>query len=117
MHKIESYEDACRILGIEAHLPDVSTFPEKNQKSVMAFHKLTVISEAINEGWKPDWTNWDEYKFVPWFQDSGSGLAYHDYDLWLSRAAVGSRLCYQTREAAEYVGKKFEDLYRDFLTL
>jgi hypothetical protein len=118
MEQIKTFEDACKVVGISPELPDVSGFPEKHRKSVLAQHQLTTIAEALNEGWTPDWSDHRQYKYIPWFEDvSGVGLSYVDYVAWHSLTNVGSRLYYKSNELAEYAGKQFESIYRDYLTL
>mgnify|MGYP000464618864 CR=1 FL=1 len=66
--KIKSFEDACKHLGLNPNdLPVVDMLPEKDRKSIIAFYKLTIIIRALNEGWEPDWSNWDEWKYYNWF--------------------------------------------------
>jgi hypothetical protein len=62
--KIKSFEDACKHLRLNPNdLPVVDMLPEKDRKSIIAFYKLTIIIRALNEGWEPDWSNWDEWKY------------------------------------------------------
>jgi len=117
MHNtIKTFEDACRALNIQAQ-PTVSGMPDKHTKAIEALCKLTIIAEALNGGWVPDWDNEDEKKYYPWFVYNGSGVGFScagtccDY----AGTCVGSRLCFKTRELAEYAGKQFKDLYNDFL--
>ncbi|WP_166964664.1 hypothetical protein [Yeosuana marina] len=86
----------------------------------VAYRKLKLIAQALNEGWTPDWTDSNEYKYYPWFEmgsASGVGFSYDGYDHWYSISCVGSRLCFKSRELAEYAGKQFEDIYKEFLTI
>ncbi|ODS87272.1 MAG: hypothetical protein ABS44_11690 [Chryseobacterium sp. SCN 40-13] len=116
--KVKSFEDACQLLGIKTTLPEVSMLPVNHQKAIIAHYKLVIIAEAINEGWKPNWDNWDERKYYPWFDlegsSSGSGFSFGDYDRWLATSTVGSRLCFKSYELAKYVGQTFIDLYKDY---
>ena len=119
--KVKSFEDACQLLGIEPNVPEVSMLPENHQKAIVAHYKLVIIAEAVNEGWKPNWDNWDERKYYPWFDlegsSSGAGFSYDDCDVWYSHSNVGSRLCFKTWELAEHIGKTFIDLYKDYFLL
>lgn len=55
--EIKSYEDACKVLGVQPISENaVAAFPAEDRKSMLAYHKLTIITRAINGGWKPDWT-------------------------------------------------------------
>ena len=94
--------------------------PEKDRKSIIAFYKLTIIIRALNEGWEPDWSNWDECKYYNWFyvekgeDQRSSGFRYCVTSCAGTNARTGSRLCCGTSDDAEYIGKKFEDLYNDY---
>lgn len=123
MHtKIKTFEDACTKLGLDAAkvLPDFSMFPEQHQKAMIAHAKLIIIADALNGDWKPDWENgkWDKY--YPWFvmgSPSGSGFSFGDAVGWGANSLAGSRLCFQSSEIAEYVGRQFEDLYKDYFVM
>lgn len=79
-----------------------------------AYKLLKLLCSALNEGWKPDWDNPNELKYYPWFEMGGSsGFRFYDYSYW--RSAVGSRLCFKSKELAEYAGKQFIDLYKQFM--
>ena len=119
--KVKSFEDACKVLGIETKLPEVSMLPINHQKATIAHYKLVIIAEALNEGWKPNWDNWDEIKYHPWFDmegsSSGSGFAFGGYGSWVADSYVGSRLCFKSRELAEYAGKQFTEIYKEYMTI
>jgi len=125
MKKIKTFADACKKLGLDPNkLPDVSLLPEKHQKSIIAFFKLIIIVEAINNGWTPNWNNSNQYKYYAWFwveaseqQPAGSGFSRSDYVSSYTHSYVGSRLCFETSEQAMYAAKQFGDLYQDYLLL
>ena len=120
---IKTFEDACSALGLQPVLPDVSALPEQHQKAIAAHYKLVIIAEALNNGWKPDWQNMNEYKYYPWFdlegedKKTGSGRSYDVYGDANANAAVGSRLCFKTSGLAKYAGTQFEQLYADYFLL
>ncbi len=123
--RVKSFEDACKVLGIDKNqfLQISSNIPQLKTEieAYMAFIKMTIIAQALNEGWLPDWTNYNEYKYYPWFYQkkedkvSGLGLSYYDFGCTLSFTTVGSRLVFKTRELAEYAGKQFTEIYNQFL--
>jgi phage pi2 protein 07 len=118
--EIKSFEDACKKLGIEPLLPDFSMIPEKSKNPMLAHYQLCIIVEAINGGWVPDWTDWSQYKYYAWFRmgsPSGSAFSYYDCDYWYTFSDAGSRLCFKTREMAEYAGKQFEQLYKEYFVI
>lgn len=118
--RVKSFEDACQVLGISTNVPEVKGLPRKHQKAIIANYKLIVIAEALNEGWKPNWQDSDEYKYYPWFDMSnpaGVGFSLASYAASYTAACVGSRLCLKNRELAIYFGQTFTDLFNDSLLL
>lgn len=74
--KIASYEDACRVLSIQPINEEVfNIFPKEDQRSMLAYHKLTVITRALNNGWKPNWDDQNEWKYYPLFRYVNAGLS------------------------------------------
>ena len=114
IEKIKTFEDAMNATG-RKEMPDFSSFPEDMRKHFEALFKMVVIVEALNEGWKPDWDNYDERKYYPWFEMSPSSFAFvvSVYVLGNANAGSGSRLKLKSRELAEYCGKQFEDIWKD----
>ena len=96
-HKIKTFEDACTALGLDPKtcLPDVSGMPEHHRKAIVANAKLTIIAEALNEGWKPDWNNGEWDKWYPWFdmRSSSGGFSYGDFGNDNTNSNVSSHLC------------------------
>lgn len=115
---IKTFEEACQALGLDPQaVPVVTGLPEKHQNAIVAHYKLVIVAEALNEGWQPDWINWSEYKYYPWFEIEGDGFSYVTYYDWFTNTGVGSRLCYRTSELALYAAKQFEDLYKAYLII
>lgn len=151
--RIKTFEDACNELG-EDH-PMVSVYDalvtrangeqslaEWMGKDVVAFLKLRIITEALNEGWHPKFTE-DEYRYYPWFYiytneeyDNFSeeekrrcvgrassnaiaygGLVYSDASgaSSVSNTVYGVRLAFSNRDLAEYAGRQFIDIWADFV--
>ena len=118
--RVKSFEDACQVLGISTNVPEVKGLPRKHQKAIIANYKLIVIAEALNEGWKPNWQDSDEYKYYPWFDmtnPAGVGCSYTYSTASHTLALIGSRLCLKNRELAIYFGQTFTDLFNDSLLL
>ena len=97
--KIASYEDACRVLNIQPINEEVfNIFPKEDQRSMLAYHKLTVITRALNNGWKPNWDDPNEWKYYPLFRYVNAGLSYAatTHAAANTIASIGSRLCFPT---------------------
>ncbi|MDR1553337.1 MAG: hypothetical protein LBS69_07740 [Prevotellaceae bacterium] len=115
--QVKSYEDACKVLGIEP-VADEVLLKSGFTKDEIAYRKLKTIAKALNEGWEPDWANRNEYKYWPWFLFDGAnaGFASAPAHNAASNASahIGSRLCFKTRELAEFAGTQFIDIYNEY---
>jgi hypothetical protein len=112
--RVKTFEDACEVLGVAPE--DVLPNSKKTNTAVTAVAKLLVITEVLNEGWKPNWQDSDEYKYMPWFEDkTGVGLSFDGVVDWDTITGIGSRLCYKSNELAEYAAIQFKEIYNDFI--
>lgn len=151
--RIKTFEDACNELGEDYPMVSVydalvtrangeQSLAEWMGKDVVAFLKLRIITEALNEGWHPKFTE-DEYRYYPWFciytkeeydnfseeekrrcvgrayssADAFGGLVYADAvnASSYSHTVSGARLAFSNRDLAEYAGKQFIDIWADFV--
>lgn len=151
--RINTFEDACNELGADHPMVSVydalvtrangeQSLAEWMGKDVVAFLKLRIITEALNEGWHPKFTE-DEYRYYPWFYiytkeeydnfseeekrrcvgrasayaSANGGLVYASafYASSFSYAYVGARLAFSNRDLAEYAGRQFIDIWADFV--
>jgi len=117
--RIKTFEDACTALGIDHDQALPYPLPTSSfQRGINAVAKLFIIIEALNEeAWQPDWTNVSQYKWYPWYEgnkSTASGLSFRGADNWNASTFVGSRLCFKTKELAEYAGRQFEAEYTEF---
>ena len=150
--RIKTFEDACNELGEENVLVQAYRTAEFNTSGnqsdvsdVVAYLKLRVIAEALNEGWKPKFTT-DEYRHYPWFYiytqeeidnmdeekkkslwlcggysnyGASCGLAFASSNLaWsISAANVSARLAVKSEELAKYFGQQFIEIWSDYVAL
>lgn len=145
--RIKTFDDAFHAIGDKHEL--VKDY--KNlivcyciPKDIIAFAKLRIIAEALNEGWKPTFKD-GECRYYPWFYiytkkeyeeldedekkecrvvyrsfssaSASGGVVYASVGgaSSYSDAGYGSRLSFKTREIAEYFGKQFIDIWAEFL--
>lgn len=107
--KVKSFEDACKVLKIK-----VPVFAKTDSKDEIAFRKLKTIIQALNEGWKPDWNNSNEYKYFPWWNMDGGFSLRGVLGRYLN-SFVPSCLCFKNEELANYAAKQFLSIYKDFI--
>lgn len=151
--RIKTFEDACNELGEDHPMLSVydalvtrangeQSLAEWMGKDVVAFLKLRIITEALNEGWHPKFTE-DEYRYYPWFYiytkeeydnfseeekrrcvgrafvsahaNGGLVYSYARYASSCSYTVYGVRLAFSNRDLAEYAGKQFIDIWADFV--
>ena len=148
--RIKTFEDAYNELG--SNHPFCKAWDsiykgdnDEDIKDVLAYHKLRIIAAALNEGWKPNFTE-DEGRYYPWFSlytkdeydelceedkshvfsvdnnpfngmNKYGGLVYVfvDSTVSLSNSSYGSRIVFKTSELAKYSGQQFIDIYADFM--
>lgn len=149
--RVKTFEDAVDELGNEHPLVKVyqsikyGYCSELVGKDLLAYTKLSIICEALNEGWHPQFTL-DELRWYPYYElftneeveemteeeeksrvvgragfnaNAYGGLVCSNaYDVSsYSYAGSGSRLAFKNEELAEYAGETFIDIYKDFVML
>ena len=118
--RVKTYEDACKVEPINEQNAKAQGF----RSDEIARRKLETIAAALNEGWKPDWNNTDQYKYYPYFYiqenakgkgSAGLSCAATNDAAALTAAAIASRLCFYASRLARYAGNQFTDLYEQIL--
>lgn len=148
--RIKTFEDAVNAIGedhplVAQYKTINSAFKEAdNNLHLFAYTRLAIIAEALNEGWRPEYTE-DEYRYYPWFglytqeeyddmddedkeccrfvgRSNGYAGAYGGlvcadayHGSAFSYAGVGSRLAFKSRELAIYCGKQFIEIWINYL--
>jgi hypothetical protein len=118
MEVIKTFSDVLKHLKI-----DEDWFEENNDGlsgDEIAYRQVKLIVKTLNEGWVPDWTNSNETKYYPWFKmgsSSGSGFSCRVCVGWDSHSLFGSRLCFKSRDLAEYAGEQFTEIYKKYMTI
>ena len=109
--RVKTYEDALKVLRRD-HFDENNLYPRE-----IARRKLEIIIEALNEGWKPNLSNHQEYKWYCYFYGSLAGLEYSAsaYSPATATTNFGVRLCLKSKELADYVGEQFKYLYEEML--
>ena len=148
--RIKTFEDAVNAIGedhplVAQYKTINSAFKEAdNNLHLFAYTRLAIIAEALNEGWRPEYTE-DEYRYYPWFglytQEEYDNMDDEDKErcrfvgrsfsyasavggLVCAHASVGSahsgshigsRLAFKSRELAIYCGKQFIEIWINYL--
>jgi hypothetical protein len=107
LYRITSYETACNELGI----PIINRTP---------YEKLTIIIEALNEGWKPNFTNPNQNKCYNYFSIKNGEFVFYCTTYTYCRYGdmhVPSALYFKNEELAIYCKDNFFDLYKEYYML
>src|ERR1035437_4739562 len=112
MESIKTVEDALKRTEMPA-TPEFQEVPEEMRDYFKAVYQAVVITKALVADWKADWKDSNQYKWYPWFRMSSGGFVFchTGYDITITYAGIGSRLCFPTDEMAEYAGKQFTEVY------
>lgn len=125
--RIKSFGDACRYLKKESGKRENQFLKEYKQAcdshcstDLIAYLQLRIITAALNEepgGWSPNYS--EEDRWHVWYRlDLSDSSLSAECPFRESVATVsysGSRLCYKTKELAEYSSKQFKDIWKNFL--
>ena len=118
IERVNSFEDILKISGktLKEILPWQNPI-NKQQKSQNALAKIQLITEVFNEKQKEDWKNNTQYKYSPYFQRNAHGGPWSFYSsyLWFSGASLCFGCYFKTKELSDNAGKKFIDIYKDYL--
>lgn len=150
--RVQTLDDAVRELGDDQ--PAVKAWrsikygysvseKDPDTADIMAYVTLRVITEALNEGWKPQFTE-GERRWYAWydfltkeevegmsdeekeerrvvgrascnaFANGGLVYSFAYHVSSYSGTSYGSRLAFKNEELAEYAAKQFGDIYADF---
>ena len=148
--RIKTFEDAVNAIGedhplVAQYKAITNAFKEDdNNLHLFAYTRIAIIAEALNEGWRPEYTE-NEYRYYPWFglytqeeydemdDDDKEGCrfvgrsggyahaygglvyAYAVYGSANSYTDIGSRLAFKSRELAIYCGKQFIEIWINYL--
>ena len=148
MERVKTFEDAYNELGEEhSYVQEYRGVANVNfdfTQDIIAYLKLRIICEALNEGWKPTFSD-GECRYYPWFyiynqneyeklnkdeKKKCSAVGRSSYDAYAFGGVVcssarfstsypysyhGYRIVFKTRELAEYCEKQFIDIWSDYL--
>ena len=151
MERIKTFEDAVAELSNRAMNGDKDAGKlldewkiiifSADSKDLLAYLKLRIITYALNEGWKPQYTNGERrwyfcYELINKEQYDklsevtknrvvssgrnnanaycGVSCANAGYNYEYVYMSSGSRLVFKSRELAEYAGKQFVEIYKEY---
>lgn len=118
--EVSSFEDAATFLGMDPELlPNLSSIPRRFKRPLIAYFKLMVVCEAINQGWSPDLASKNQIKFYPLFIADKSGKDFSEckHFTTTSELRVPSFLFCETIEKEKYLASQFLELFKDMMLI
>ena len=118
IERVKSIDDAINELGeTDVEVAELRKLENANITSHILYkQQAVVIAKALNEGWVADLSDSDQCKFTAYYKiSSAGGFVCIDLVFWVTYTAVGSRLCFKSRDLAEYFGTQFIDIHRKYL--
>ena len=146
--RIKTFADACCALG--SNHPSVKAYDgyvshihqhDMDDHDLVAYLQLRIITEALNEGWRPQFTK-GERRWYFWYdlitKEQYDKLSAEDKSRVVGRGGVnasahcglvcavassassyssasyGSRLAFKSEKLAAYAGRQFAEIYADF---
>lgn len=136
--KVKTFMNAVEMLGIDNQkVKDcIDLDNRKCSKDIIAFAKLKVIAEALNEGWKPKYDIFDDSYYTSFDfiteeeyeklkeNEKKKCLVFSLPNKEVKIAIVSSKLSVtceaykislKSRELAEYLGQQFKGIWKDYL--
>jgi hypothetical protein len=85
-------------------------------QTIKTVAKFEILSDGINQGWRPNTLDTTEKKWFPIFSVSSSGLVFSSsfYSYGFAYAHVGFPFCFKTKEQSDHAGKQFINLWEEF---
>ena len=118
LDKVPTFEAAFALASKEIQKEYNDTVNENTPPHIVGEAQLIVIISVINEGWRADFENADQRKWLPIHQVLPSGVGFGRsgsvYDR--SNTFVGVRLLLENEEKSNYVGKTFITQYTKMYT-
>jgi hypothetical protein len=114
------YRAACKAKSLDHNkaVPKFSAYPAAQRKGAIAGAKLMLIVDHWNKGHIHDYTKYDQWKYMPYFEigdGSPAGFRFNGSYCDYAGSYVGSRLSYVNRALSDKAGKELIDLYRDLM--
>ena len=148
MERVRTFDDACELLGEEhSYVQEYRGVANNNfdfTQDIIAYLKLRIICAALNEDWKPTFSD-DECTYYPWFffytkdeydeldedvkkechiigrlhktlsQNGGIVFVSAINAASNTYSHYGFMIAFKTLELAKYCGKQFIDIWSDYL--
>ena len=118
IHRVKSYESACKELGIQPISPE-KPYEQICSKRMDAVYKMSVIIKALNGGKRLKARDFEAERWYPTFHFSKPGSTFQFNKSVCERGTYnmmnGTLFALRTKELSDYCGKHFIWLWKDII--
>ncbi len=110
--RVKNYSGLCKEFEIkELKEKDFLFLPKEQRSKALAFHQIKTLEKIFNGDWIPNWSNYSEYKWYPYFNvNSSGGLVFFGSGIY--GAGFDERVgFYKSEEISDFIGTHFVDIY------
>jgi hypothetical protein len=114
IHKVKDVNGAishCKELNIDVSRYEIN---DNDPSEIVAYKKLVIVIIALNEGWKPNQNDNAQYKYYNYFYMNNGTFSFTGTTYATSYMGVPSALFFKSRELAQYAGRAFIEIYKDY---
>jgi hypothetical protein len=116
---LEDYKLACEKLNISSELPNVPHLPIGLQNFILSKIMLPILIKAERGDWVPDFNNYSQWKYYPWWDmetygddTAGSGFSLNGVYCDGTGTCIGAPFVFEHEVTAKEFAEKYIDLYR-----
>lgn len=115
---VKTFEAACKKKALDSQIiiQYLSAYPEEHRGALISMAKTFIVVDVLNDGWRPNWSDYNEAKYELYWDLSGGGFRLNFVRSRYSGSNVGSRLVFKTKTIGEHAAKYFENLFKDWVT-
>lgn len=118
MPLVTTFEQACEAKGYnpEIVLPVVTGMPEELQAPIIAAAKAFIIVDVLNDGWIPNYDDYNEEKWELWYWLNKPGFRLDVVGYVSTGTHAGARLVFKDKARARHMDKHFRDIMQVLYT-
>jgi hypothetical protein len=106
--KIKTINDVFNELNEYITIDNYKSIKDIKEREKAYYSRLwQLIIKCFNQGWTPDWLDYNQYKYYMYFQKGASGWFLSGVGADSDGAGLGSYFYLKNKADGEYIGKQF----------
>lgn len=112
--RIKNFLDVLEVCG-----ETVEQFNHRTQYDTLkqrAGKMIESITQALNQGWEPDWSDSNQQKWIPWFyMNNPSGFRFDGSGSGSAGTYAGGGFRLASKKLSDYAANQFIDVYKTWM--